>query len=77
MTTDMMNSVTPETMTTKLERILGPREHAFDALYDVEREPKVQLYNSEFDCHMLLPKSKAIAFVKQMVVKIPANNDDD
>lgn len=66
----------PETMKSKLEKILGPNQRLFDALYDEQREPKFQLYSEQYDCHLLLPRSKLKAVIKKWTTTNPSNNNN-
>lgn len=59
------------TATSKLEKILGPSERSYDALYDTQREPRFQLYSKKIDCHMMLPKSKIKPFIKRWMTAGP------
>lgn len=67
----LRNSAKPLTMTSKLTKILGPSERSFDALYEQQRETKLQLYSKQFDCHLLLPKSKMKAVMKRWMTANP------
>lgn len=68
---DLSHSANPQTMTSKLEKILGPNEWAFDALYEQQREPKIQMYSKQFDCHMHLPESKMKAVIERWTTMCP------
>lgn len=65
MSEHLSHAAKPQTMTTKLKKILGPKERTFDALHEQQREPKIQLYSKQLDCHMHLPKSKMKAVMER------------
>lgn len=66
----------PETITSKLENILGPNERSFDALYEQGREVKLQLYSKRFDCHMVLPKSQMKTVMKRWMTTTTTNRNN-
>lgn len=67
----------PQTMTSRLENLLGPNlGRSFDAMYEQQREPRYQLYSKQLDCHMLLPKAQMSAVLKRWMTVSPNDGNN-